>query len=689
MYLDALPLVKASVGYGQLGVHGSLGYENKAVMVKRQRYGHALSTHPPARLAYNVGGRFSGFSCQVALNDDVPPGASHADFSVLADGRLVATVAHIVAGQAPHALRADITGAQRLELVVQTSRWEHCHAVWLDPLVDEAAVDVAASTLLDCLGRAEIMLPSLAPHAERCIATVVSPGFEGLLDDMLGSLYANGGCQDALVVIFALDANQECERVASKYCATLVRCRSQARVNATSKALLYSVARVVDAQQFLCLDADMLVLGDLNPVFSAIEACPEGSILACREGNGKGFANLGHILCTAYGGSSSDIERLLGTAGEEAAYPLVVNDGLFAGGRTALLALDGEIRSMSTAQAWTDERRDIWWRNQFVFNLALAHMQCGVELDAAYNVQLHVQDVQLVQGDGVRMQAMWHGRPVRVLHFSGAGRRKYPQWRNLYARVHGPLVGRGNGDGYSNFLKALRAWVGHYGMTALAWSFYGTTDGHSAQVRDPATLPLLALLHYLVRSNGCVRVLETGTARGVSAACLASAVAHRENGRVVTFDFHPHPEHAALWAMLPVALRNCIESRVTGSLEGMAAALQAGENYDAALLDSLHTEEHVWAEFQLAAKLVCPGGLILIHDAVYAYGTVEQALKRIEAAGYGVVRLWTAESGIQEDDRLGLAVIENRQRFMQANESKNSFRSGSTVQRDIETSGIA
>jgi cephalosporin hydroxylase len=92
----------------------------------------------------------------------------------------------------------------------------------------------------------------------------------------------------------------------------------------------------------------------------------------------------------------------------------------------------------------------------------------------------------------------------------------------------------------------------------------------------------------------------------------------------------------------------------------MASALAAGEHYDAALLDSIHTAEHVWAEFELARQLVCPGGLILIHDVRYAHGTVEEALQRIEASGYGVVRLWTAEGGVCEDDRLGLAVIENR-----------------------------
>jgi hypothetical protein len=52
----------------------------------------------------------------------------------------------------------------------------------------------------------------------------------------------------------------------------------------------------------------------------------------------------------------------------------------------------------------------------------------------------------------------------------------------------------------------------------------------------------------------------------------------------------------------------------------------------------------------------------LIHDVRYAHGTVEGALRRIEQSGYGVVRLWTAECGVNEDDYLGLAVIENRRR---------------------------
>ena len=49
------------VGYGDLGMYGSLGYEGLPVTVRQQHYAHALSTHPPARLPFDVDRRFASF----------------------------------------------------------------------------------------------------------------------------------------------------------------------------------------------------------------------------------------------------------------------------------------------------------------------------------------------------------------------------------------------------------------------------------------------------------------------------------------------------------------------------------------------------------------------------------------------------------------------------------------------------
>jgi hypothetical protein len=83
--------------------------------------------------------------------------------------------------------------------------------VWLDPQVSDTLP--VGNKLLDCLGRVEMVTPAPLPRATHCIATVVSPGFESLLDDLLGSLYANGGCQDALLVVLIVDGNSACEQV--------------------------------------------------------------------------------------------------------------------------------------------------------------------------------------------------------------------------------------------------------------------------------------------------------------------------------------------------------------------------------------------------------------------------------------------------------------------------------------------
>jgi predicted O-methyltransferase YrrM len=662
MDLDALTPVFATVGYGELGLRGDLGYEGKRVTVRGKAATSAISTHAPARVMFRLDGGYRSLRAHVALNDDVPVDRSRAHFTVLADGKEIAYEAGVTAGEPAREVLADVTGADLLELCVTTDRWEYCHSIWVHPRLELSTVPAPPGVITDCLGRAEVQLPRPVPKSRHAVLTVASRGFDRLLDDLLGSLAANGRVPEALLVVFLLGDDPRSLEVARKHGAVVVRCRPLTAVNAASKGVLYSAARILDVDAFVCLDADMLVVDDLRPLFAAIEAGASGSIFACREANSRTYTSLGQALETVYRGQRTDLQKLLTTINGEGEYPLVVNDGTFAAGREAMLDLDRTIRAFPQAAHWVDERRDVWWRNQFVFNLALARLQCGVELDPACNLQLNYQDVTLSQ-HGSRVLARWQAKPVRVLHFNGVGRHKYPEWRNLYGKVDQPIPRSSAEDSYGEFLAALRTWIGRHGVGALAWSVYGTVSGDSIKMTDAGTMPLLGCLHYLVRSNGYSRVLETGTARGVSAACFASAVAHRPDGRVVTYDPVEYPERADLWLTLPAAMREVIEPRVGDCLSGMEASIEAGETYDVAFLDSLHTADHVWAEFRLACRLIRPGCLILIHDAICSQGSVADALVRIRKAGYGVTHLWTGSRSALESDALGLAVIENRGRF--------------------------
>jgi len=660
MYIEELPLTGYQVGWGDIGLHGSLGYDAKRVIVEGSSYNHAISAHPPSNASFSLNGAFSVFRCRVALNDDVFHELTSADFMVYADGVLVGMVREMQAGRTPRELRADIRSAHSLELVVTTRRWDSCHAVWLDPEVYSSDELLCAGRVTDCLERTEICLPSNAPTADRCIATVVSPGFTSLLDDMLGSLFANGQCQDTMVVIFAVDSDEACRAVAAKYGAQIVECRSLCRVQPTVKSVLYSAALAVNARQYLCLDADILVVGDLRPVFFALDACTEGSALVCADEYIAGVAhNLGEALTRFYRGHDSDLSFLTGGADDVRNYPIVINDGVFASDRTGMLAIDNYLRSLLPRSSdWMERDEEHNSRNQFLFNLALAHLNCGVALDRTYNTLTVAHDITQSPNGGIRTQK--DDRLVRVLHFAGGGRMKNSEFRGVYSKAPDPIINNGDGDTYHVFLEALRRWIGIYGTHALAWSVYGTDDGSDGFVRDPSTFPLLATMHYLVRGNGCERVIESGTGRGVSTACLATAVSHRRGGKVVTIDKEEPPERETLWSQLTPEIRDRIETRRVEAIAGLSQALAAGETYEAAFLDSTHNADHVWDEFLLAIQLVCKGGIILIHDPNYRGGNVGKAIERIERAGFGVVRLWEADGGVRADDHLGLAVIENR-----------------------------
>ncbi|MCU1245663.1 MAG: hypothetical protein JWN02_1573 [Acidobacteria bacterium] len=69
----------------------------------------------------------------------------------------------------------------------------------------------------------------------------------------------------------------------------------------------------------------------------------------------------------------------------EGSFPLVVNEGIFAGGREAMLALDETIRNMPAAPRWMESTSRVWWRSQFEFHLSLACLEAGVELDRMEN----------------------------------------------------------------------------------------------------------------------------------------------------------------------------------------------------------------------------------------------------------------------------------------------------------------
>ena len=425
MYLDQLEIKEQAVGYGTVGMGGALGYDGLNVNVQRQERQHAISAHAPSRLVFACDGRFQQFSCSVALSDDVAHLGSSADFIVLADGRVAGVAPQVRAGDPPRELSVNVNHCRQLELVTQSLQWSFCHSVWIDP---QAFTETEVSPDWgDALKRVRVRRLLRLPRAEHCIATVVSAGYGDLLEGLLGSLRAQNLPPETLIVVFNIGNDARCSQIIARHHAYEIGCDPLARYNAAIKSVLYSVASLVDAEKFICLDSDMIVLNDLSGVFDAIDAHAPDSILIVRDAfltNGNLLKQLGEH----YRGDRNDLNLLLGSISDEGNYELIVNDGLFAGSRQALLGVDNLMRNMPYAAAWIDYYADHGWRNQFVFNLVLARLRCGIELDPRYNLQMHMNNAEPEVIDS-RLQALWRGRRAHVLHFCGWGRDKYHDWR--------------------------------------------------------------------------------------------------------------------------------------------------------------------------------------------------------------------------------------------------------------------
>jgi hypothetical protein len=431
-WLDALQCDSSSVGYGEVGHSGDLGYEGKRVEIHGEERRHAISAHAPSRLKYRMNGRFSHLCCHVAINDDVADDSVTADFLVMVDGRLAGIARNVRPRRLLRQLSVEISGAQDVELIVHPRPWNHCHSVWVDPFVVSARTGSTVK-FTDGLRRAEMMVGQSGSAVDLCIATVGSPGCEDWIDDLLGSVVAHGKYPEALFAILFYGDSPEIRGIAARHDARLIHCRPLRPLNAASKSVLYAVGRVVPARKYVCLDADMLVLDDLRPIIAAIDAAPDGAILACR--NAGVTDSLGSALVSMYGGCADDAEGMLGGESTvELADRFVINDGLFAGTRAALCAVDDAIRSMSNPMEWVDDPAvDMPWRNQFVFNLALAQSGSGHEVASKFNVQLHFQAVEF-RDAAARVQATVHGIPVSIVHFDGQGKHKLAEWRGRYRR---------------------------------------------------------------------------------------------------------------------------------------------------------------------------------------------------------------------------------------------------------------
>ena len=112
-------------------------------------------------------------------------------------------------------------------------------------------------------------------------------------------------------------------------------------------------------------------------------------------------------------------------------------------------------------------------------------------------------------------------------------------------------------------------------------------------------------------------VLETGTFKGYSTACIASALASLGgNRRVITVD--PAPQPGQVWE--GTDLESIITLHRQFSQDTFADLYLAKTQFDMLVLDSDHHYDTIMRELVLFEPLLKEGGSILLHDSLFFDG---------------------------------------------------------------------
>jgi predicted O-methyltransferase YrrM len=150
-----------------------------------------------------------------------------------------------------------------------------------------------------------------------------------------------------------------------------------------------------------------------------------------------------------------------------------------------------------------------------------------------------------------------------------------------------------------------------YERSLGGWHDNGTINYASVE------LEVGRLWHSLVLLLQPRMVLETGTYKGYSTACIASALASLGGDRrVITID--PCPQGGQVWE--GTELESIITLRRQMSQEAFGDLFLSKVRFDMLVLDSDHHYDTIMTELMLYEPLLNVGGTILLHDSLFFDG---------------------------------------------------------------------
>lgn len=608
MFLDQREPSSTKIQYGHIGYRGFLGYENLHSVVGGTFYNRCISPHPPSKLEYRFEKPINFFDAWVGLADSSSPLVS-ANFLVRADGILVAVAENVsVASGAVH-LEVPLFQAHVIELVIEAEQEIFCHALWLNPQVHYTP-DI---TLRNPLGGVSIDLPVSQEIAEKCITVIISPGYESYVDNMLGSLYVNGNCKDATILLMAIDKNELMEDIARKYGAVIIGCSTGDKSRFTMKNATYMAPYIVYADYYIYLDGDMIILSELNPIFNNIASLSPKNIYACLEYGVPSNKTLGDLLISnehPYYALPEDADFLKMTPIEKASKQ-VINGGVIAGSRRAMLGLETTMKAMMPQSAiWESVNPDVKWREQAIINIAAIRHGGLVILRPTLNVQLlHATDTA-IHAEG-KLFAVYGDAPVDILHFNGTpGKDRYIQVVNHFVNEANPKFGTLQKPSFELFKRNIHSYGAGHKRTDLNLSSEPFIDSLYKQ------LEIYQRLHEHTEQSQNVLSMSKDT---LTIACMACAAgANSGNIKVLTNDDIKADLFMSMFPESVLKSLDTVDEDPLVYLKNLADSEDQKDKLDMIYLDTGNNDKHVSTAIMMGLKSLSKNGAIYVLDINYA-----------------------------------------------------------------------
>jgi hypothetical protein len=268
----------------------------------------------------------------------------------------------------------------------------------------------------------------------------------------------------------------------------------------------------------------------------------------------------------------------------------------------------------------------IKWREQAIFNLALAKTGLYTEISHLFNFQMcHVTPEIQIHDNFI---VAFHDKHlINVLHFNGLpGKEKYAQFENKFSHTPDCQFGVKNLDTFSNITYLLQSFAKTIRAQPQLRVMYSDIDSIQKHVY------IYKYLCDIIEKKHKPKILEINARAGLMTACLASACSG-VNGVITSVEMNPPVEYDQIISALSEDEQKSIIKVNEDILVYLKNQQESDDKFDLIFCGTHNSLRTVSSQILLAYNLLSPKGKFYITDSKFPVCNITGLNRRLNSAG--------------------------------------------------------